>query len=511
MHEKCVRNSGLLAPPFPRNCHACILSRLTSGNLTPKPPTLSGAQPSPRGTPAGCGLLGGGCVNLQQPPLEEGVQGARVLNVSCFASWVRRCTTTSCSCRQKEPSPGDLRSADVLRAARPGSQERAGEVAVVGAVAGGEAAWSAPGSEDAVVVAAEVGVVDSGAEEATGEAANFAGDKDNRYCYRYQFSVQAVVSEWASHSSHDSQPPITRRCWTFLTGAGYAEERSFLEGVPSPVKEFFKRPQPDPRQQGWAQDYLRTLGSRLGSRVRKRRRSDGTDVATHDVLSARDRVRKKFEHARREVEKPNRRCCKQQCLQSVVPPLVLVGTALTHHALPFQERKTELLRALRDYRTSSEDARKEWDLRVQPGGYHVCGAAFAAAYGLAADTLTTYKKEVRGGGAVARRASHGNQDCHRLSSGGEDCAGWLSSLFGLSAQAMPHKVSRSASTGETRTTEFLPSGVFPTLHSVYQYYASGVEARQRTPVAFSTFRRIWQEQYWEVRLYDLLNIFAQIM
>ena len=82
VHEKCVRDSGLLSPPFPRNCHACILSRLTSGNLTRALRAPGAAPPTPQGTPAGCRLLGGGGVPHQQPTLEEVVQG-KILDAPC--------------------------------------------------------------------------------------------------------------------------------------------------------------------------------------------------------------------------------------------------------------------------------------------------------------------------------------------------------------------------------------------------------------------------------------------
>ena len=53
LHQKCLRDSGLIAAPFPRNCHACILARLASGNLTPPPRQPRGVPPSPSGTPVG--------------------------------------------------------------------------------------------------------------------------------------------------------------------------------------------------------------------------------------------------------------------------------------------------------------------------------------------------------------------------------------------------------------------------------------------------------------------------
>ena len=135
-------------------------------------------------------------------------------------------------------------------------------------------------------------------------------------------------------------------------------------------------------------------------------------------------------------------------------------------------------------------------------GQTVCAKMFALWHGVCKDTL--YRKSARTKpltGVVPDVVRHGNFRRPRHGKGRSDCATWLGQLFERLAEPFPQHSVRSRQSGEVRTKQFLPTGLFATLQSVYDYYTTSEAARQPpvAPVSFVTFRRAWLQQFFQVR------------
>lgn len=229
--------------------------------------------------------------------------------------------------------------------------------------------------------------------------------------------------------------------------------------------------------------------------------SDAPKTAT---LKAAGRTLRYFNSTHRylmELEQEGWKCCRGYCLRDV-NKRTIIARATIWGAKEVAQRRRDLMDLTAWCKVWAQGGDPHYELRLF--GKPVCARAFACAHGETARTFARRRAEVDTAigdhvpNKVAFRPRGGRIGLRR-----EDCAKWLQDTLSTMAQPLPNKTVRSA-TGEERTQEFLPTGVFSTLNDVYQYYcghvlslsdSNGVETR---PASFQTFRRAWREIFFQV-------------
>ena len=194
-------------------------------------------------------------------------------------------------------------------------------------------------------------------------------------------------------------------------------------------------------------------------------------------------------------------CCNKRCTEKLRGHS-LVALATNFQALPFRDRETQVLQALQGCRRVEVDRetgrrRRSWEYKVD--GVVVCQTAFAWAHSMSARQLLRKQKVVMGDGesepVLPASGQHGRTGTLAPSLGRQECAQWMHGLFALLAQPFPNKSVRDRATGAEWVREFLTPGIFATQGEVYDHYKSVELGEGRTPVAYTTFLRVWRERH----------------
>lgn len=229
--------------------------------------------------------------------------------------------------------------------------------------------------------------------------------------------------------------------------------------------------------------------------------SDAPKTAT---LKAAGRTLRYFNTTHRyllDLEREAWKCCRGYCLKDVNKRMIIARAAIWG-AKEVTQRRRDLMDLTAWCKVWAQGDDPHYELRLF--GKRVCSRAFACAHGETARTFSRRKVDVDTavGDHIPKKVAFRARG-HRVGIRREDCSGWLRDTLSAMAQPLPNKTVRGA-TGEERTREFLPTGVFSTLNDVYQYYCGhilsqpdndGVEMR---PASFQTFRRAWLTNFFQV-------------
>ena len=197
-------------------------------------------------------------------------------------------------------------------------------------------------------------------------------------------------------------------------------------------------------------------------------------------------------------------CCKKRCTEKVRGHSV-EALATNFEAQPFRARETQLLQDLQRSRIVAVEPetglrQTRWEYKVD--GVAVCQTAFAWAHAMGPRQLQRKKKLLVGDGVsepvLPATGCHGRTGTLAPSEARQECAEWMRHVFGLLAQPFPNKAVRDRTTGEERPREFLTPGIFATQGEVYDHYKSVELGEGRTPVAYTTFLRVWRERHDQV-------------
>jgi broad specificity phosphatase PhoE len=190
-------------------------------------------------------------------------------------------------------------------------------------------------------------------------------------------------------------------------------------------------------------------------------------------------------------------CCRRNCMQLKHSLTAVRYKAAAMAALPFEERNKRLEACVSACRVDQGPCRQEFHFRVPGADAVVCRKYFCFYHGISEATLgrmeTKMKETSR---VIPSERAHGNRGRWRPGKGRQDCAEWMQKLFADVAEPKPNRV--VVQHGEERTKEFLPSGIFATFDSVFQYYLDGCRRRDANPVSFPTFRRAWIQHHFQV-------------
>jgi hypothetical protein len=199
----------------------------------------------------------------------------------------------------------------------------------------------------------------------------------------------------------------------------------------------------------------------------------------------------------------SKHCCSDNRFSSNIVKYRIAGDA----ALQPDERRSRIQAIVSQCRVKPGQNRQEFQYKVPiPGGHlPVCRNFFLFYYNIALSTLNRMQSSVKGiSGMIREEKVHGNAGRRKPGKGRQDCAEWMRMLFDDVAEPKPnHVVVRD---GVHRTKEFLPSGIFGTLDSVFNYYKSAFAGNDETPVSYMTFRRAWLQHHFQVRLEDFPKV-----
>ncbi len=190
-------------------------------------------------------------------------------------------------------------------------------------------------------------------------------------------------------------------------------------------------------------------------------------------------------------------CCELGCCDEVGLEDVMARNVL-RKALPWNAGEQTLLAEVLRCRDRASGRRQSFTWRL--GNKVVCKRMFCLWHGISDTTLRRKTGAVRNStGVLPVLRAHGNWRKVRHGKGRTDCADWLGRLFARIAEPFPNLSVRSAQSGALRTKEFLPTGLFATLQSVYDHYTASTPS----PVSYVTFRRAWLQHHFQVSRHTL--------
>lgn len=189
-------------------------------------------------------------------------------------------------------------------------------------------------------------------------------------------------------------------------------------------------------------------------------------------------------------------CCPLNCCRYITAEQ-LVARAACKASMDFKKRNEEIIDDVLRCRVGPGRRRQDFEWRIL--GRKVCTPVYALWQGVHLRTLRRKCRKARTlSGVVPSLKPHGNCRRPRQGKGRHDCAKWLQDMFARLAEPFPDRQTRSRQTGEVRTKEFLPTGLFATLQSVYDHYV-GANGSLHKPVSYVTFRRAWLQRHFQVR------------
>ena len=264
---------------------------------------------------------------------------------------------------------------------------------------------------------------------------------------------------------------------------------------PSPICSYYSRPGSSEKELAVGQEAVSGINSKLFTAKpwRKRKDRDESDP-TKSGERAEKRTRKTFFKIKAHVE--GSPCCKENCVGKLTPGVVL-SLASNAAAESFQERSTRLDQALQACCANPDVPHKQFEYRVL--GQRVCQSAFAFYHGVTQSTVSRKcGEQLKRSGVLPRNTVHAKFGTTAPSEGREDCAEWLHGVLVPLAQPFPQHTIHDKRTGEVKTKELLPSGLFHNMRSVYDHYVGTTTAQGRTPVSYCTFLRAWEERHYQV-------------
>ena len=294
-----------------------------------------------------------------------------------------------------------------------------------------------------------------------------------------------------------------------------------VSGLPPSYISFLSTPSAEGSSCRVREETVRFLGATLDAVdcPRKRKSSCSDGAGGHRILgedSPKPAKRRKLDKIGRAVDSaigagvPDH-CCRRECFRLFSVEELLARKAV-RAARKWSDADSDLQAEVVRCRDPRQGERRT-PIPIESGkrtrqnyvwavkGHTVCANMFALWHGVCKDTLYRKSAKTKGlTGVVPNVVHHGNFRRPRCGKGRKDCAAWLGQLFGRLAEPFPQHTARSRQSGEVRTREFLPTGLFATLQSVYDYYVTSAAARQppSTPVSFVTFRRAWLQQFFQV-------------
>ena len=294
-----------------------------------------------------------------------------------------------------------------------------------------------------------------------------------------------------------------------------------VSDLPPSYISFLSTPSAEASSRRVREETVRFLGASLDAvdSPRKRKSSCSDGAGGHRILgedSPKPAKRRKLDKIGRAVDSaigagvPDH-CCRRECFRLFSTEELLARKAV-RAARKWSDADSDLQAEVVRCRDPRQGERQT-PVPNEPGkrtrqnyvwvvkGHTVCANMFALWHGVCKDTLYRKSAKTKGlTGVVPTVVHHGNFRRPRYGKGRKDCAAWLGQLFGRLAEPFPQHMARSRQSGEVRTREFLPTGLFATLQSVYDYYVTSAAARQppSTPVSFVTFRRAWLQQFFQV-------------
>ena len=202
------------------------------------------------------------------------------------------------------------------------------------------------------------------------------------------------------------------------------------------------------------------------------------------------------------LEPPTVCCGKNCCKDTRINPEIVKYRIAAEAALPPDERRKRIQETISHCRVKVGPNRQVLQYRVPiPGGQlDVCRTFFIYYHNISSNTLNRNLAAVKSlSGLIPEDKMHGNTGKQKPGKGRQACAQWMRMLFDSVAEPKPNQVVIRG--GEERTKEFLPSGIFGTLDSVYMYYKSAFAEREASegPVSYMTFRRAWLQHHFQVK------------
>lgn len=185
-------------------------------------------------------------------------------------------------------------------------------------------------------------------------------------------------------------------------------------------------------------------------------------------------------------------CCSRKCWEKFGAKAVKYRR-MHLAAMSYAKRNKDHSAAAQACRVESGVDRDDYEWSAQ--GEVVCRNFFLHFHNIgSSSTLQKLCNDTKSrSGLIGLQNVHGNWRRQRPGKGRQDCAAWLQDLFSTVAQPRPN--SSVCREGETRAREFLPSAIFRTFQSVFDYY---VGKQEGNPVSFVTFRRAWLQHHFQV-------------
>ena len=269
---------------------------------------------------------------------------------------------------------------------------------------------------------------------------------------------------------------------------------SVVSGIPETYLQKFQGHFPeDPNDKVVFGEMIATIErehGKLASPRKKRHRCGNTpggskryipqDEPKKDERQMLDRVVKALD----DVRGAPKDCCKRNCFQISHSLRAVRYKAAAMAALPFDKRNRQMEAFVFACRMDGGGSnRQEFHFRVPGTDAIVCWKYFCFFHSISESTLGRIETKMKESlGVIPIERLHGNMGRRRPGKGRQDCAQWMQRLFEDVAEPKPNKV--VVRHGEERTKEFLPSSIFATFDSVFQYYKEACHKKSAITILF---------------------------